>query len=678
LKGRNADEASATRSVPDAQPRRTTPWREEGTRDKGVIAWLRPARRRVLVAVLLAVLGLNWYLGSKVTEPEQPAEVPYTVFRAEVKAGNVRSVNSILDEIEGTFKTPVRYPEGSGERMARFQTLRPSFDDSHLLALLERNGVEVRAERPKGRPLWQILALSFGPTLLLVLLFVWLIRRTGAFRSMSLGTSRATRYTADEGRATFDDVAGIEESKAELVEIVDFLRDPEHYWELGAAIPRGVLLSGPPGTGKTLLARAVAGQADVPFFSLSGSEFIELVVGVGASRVRDLFRQAKENAPAIIFIDELDAVGRSRSGDGGLGGGHAEREQTLNQILTEMDGFARTDGVIVIAATNRPEILDAALLRPGRFDRRVVVSAPDQTGRREILNVHTRGVPLADDVDLGRIASATPGMVGADLRNLVNEAALQAARLRQDKVTARDFGDALEKVVLGTERHITITDEERRRTAYHEAGHALLGMLDPKADAIRKVSIVPRGQALGVTFQSPDVDRYGYESGYLKSRIIGALGGRAAEDLVLDSITSGAENDLEIVTQIARQMVGRWGMSDAVGPVSVLPRPGQPEYPGMRGTASEGTRQLVDAEVRRLIDECYSVALGTLHDNRGRLDKLAQALLENETLDGDEAYIAAGFISPNGGGPTAAEVGGAPPAEDRPAAARARGPLRPL
>jgi cell division protease FtsH len=335
--------------------------------------------------------------------------------------------------------------------------------------------------------------------------------------------------------------------------------------------------------------------------------------------------------------------------------------------------------VIVIAATNRPEILDAALLRPGRFDRRVVVSAPDQTGRREILEVHVRDVPLADDVDLARIASVTPGMVGADLRNLVNEAALQAARRRQDEVTARDFGDALEKVVLGTERHITISDEERRRTAYHEAGHALLGMLDPGADVIRKVSIVPRGQALGVTFQSPDVDRYGYESGYLKTKIVGALGGRAAEDLVLDSITSGAENDLEVVTRIARQMIGRWGMSDAVGPVSVLPRPGQPDIPGMHGVSSEGTRQLVDAEVRRLIDECYSVALGTLHDNRDRLERLAQALLDHETLDGDEAYQAAGFISPNGGARAAAGGGGgAPPEEERPAAARARGPLRPL
>jgi cell division protease FtsH len=632
----------------------------------------------VLVAAVLAALVLNWYVGSKVTEPAQPVDIPYTVFRSEVKSGNVTRVSTIGDELEGVFRQPIHVPEESSRSISAFQTLRPSFDDSHLLALLERNGVEVTAERPEPRPLWQILLLSFGPTILLVGLLVWLFRRSGAFRSMSLGKSRATMYRADDGRATFEDVAGIEESKAELVEIVDFLRDPERYWQLGAAIPRGVLLSGPPGTGKTLLARAVAGQADVPFYSLSGSEFIELVVGVGASRVRDLFRQAKENAPAIIFIDELDAVGRTR-GDSGQGGGQAEREQTLNQILTEMDGFARTDGVIVIAATNRPEILDAALLRPGRFDRRVVVSAPDQTGRREILEVHVRDVPLADDVDLARIASVTPGMVGADLRNLVNEAALQAARRRQDEVTARDFGDALEKVVLGTERHITISDEERRRTAYHEAGHALLGMLDPGADVIRKVSIVPRGQALGVTFQSPDVDRYGYESGYLKTKIVGALGGRAAEDLVLDSITSGAENDLEVVTRIARQMIGRWGMSDAVGPVSVLPRPGQPDIPGMHGVSSEGTRQLVDAEVRRLIDECYSVALGTLHDNRERLDRLAEALLKNETLDGDEAYHAAGFISPNGGARAAAGgAGGAPPEEERPVAARARGPLRPL
>ena len=641
-----------------------------------MIAWLRPLRRRILVGLLLGVLALNWYVGGKVAEPEQPTEIPYTTFRAEVRAENVGSVNAIGDELEGQFREPVPRPDGSGGRITRFQTLRPSFDDTHLVQLLERNGVEVKADRPEGRPTWQILLLSFGPTLLLVGLLVWLVRRSGAFRSLSIGNSRAQVYTAEDGRVTFEDVAGIEESKAELVEIVDFLSDPERYWRLGAAIPRGVLLSGPPGTGKTLLARAVAGQADVPFYSLSGSEFIEMVVGVGASRVRDLFRQAKENAPAIIFIDELDAVGRSR-GDGGIGAGHAEREQTLNQILTEMDGFTRTDGVIVIAATNRPEILDSALLRPGRFDRRVVVSAPDQTGRLEILQVHTRDVPLAADVDLPRIASATPGMVGADLRNLVNEAALHAARRRQEEVTPRDFGDALERVILGTERHITISDEERRRTAIHEAGHALLGMLDPSADAIRKVSIVPRGQALGVTFQSPDVDRYGYEASYLKTKIVGALGGRAAEDLVLNCITSGAENDLEVVTNIARQMIGRWGMSDAVGPVSVLPRPGHADIPGRQGSASEGTRQLVDAEVRRLIDECYSVALGKLHDNRDRLERLAQALLEHETLDGDEAYLAAGFLAPDGDRAAAAEPDGPPP-DGRPAAARGRGQLRPL
>jgi cell division protease FtsH len=631
----------------------------------------------VLVAVVVALLALNWYLGSKVAEPDQPVEVPYTLFRAEVKAGNVVSVNSMGDALEGEFRRPIQFPPDSGESANDFKTLRPTFEDPGLLSLLERNGVEVKADRPEGRPAWQVLALSFGPTIVFVALLVWLFRRVGAFGGLGLGRSRAKRYTGSEGRATFEDVAGIEEAKAELVEIVDFLSDPERYWRLGAAIPRGVLLSGPPGTGKTLLARAVAGQADVPFYSLSGSEFIELVVGVGASRVRDLFHQAKENAPSIIFIDELDAVGRSR-GEGGLGGGQAEREQTLNQILTEMDGFSGTDGVIVIAATNRLEILDPALLRPGRFDRRVVVSAPDQTGRREILEVHTRGVPLAGDVDLAAIASTTAGMVGADLRNLVNEAALLAARHGRDEVTSRDFGDALEKVLLGTERHITISEEERRRTAYHEAGHALLAMLDPGADPIRKVSIVPRGRALGVTFQSPDMDRYGYEANYLRSRIVGALGGRAAEDLVLDSITSGAENDLEVVTQIARQMIGRWGMSDAVGPVSVLPRPGEPDLPGMHGVSSEGTRQLVDAEVRRVIDECYSVALGKLQNNRERLDRLAQALLEHETLDADEAFAAAGFLAPDGAGRTQA-AGGTPMSPDgRPTGSRARSRLRPI
>jgi cell division protease FtsH len=457
------------------------------------------------------------------------------------------------------------------------------------------------------------------------------------------GRSRAVRYQPDQTRrTTFEDVAGIDDAESELVEIVDFLRNPGKYRRLGATIPKGVLLSGPPGTGKTLLARAVAGEANVPFFSMSASEFIEMIVGVGASRVRDLFVQAKAAAPAIIFIDELDAIGRSRGGGASLGG-HDEREQTLNQILTEMDGFTGSEGVIVLAATNRPEILDQALLRPGRFDRRVTVSPPDQNGRASILRVHTRTVPMGD-VDLNAIASITPGMVGADLKNLVNEAALMAARRGHDQVQQPDFTDALEKIVLGTERRIMLTREERERTAYHESGHALLGMLQPGADPVRKISIVPRGQALGVTFQSPEADRYAYDADYLRGRIIGALGGRAAEQLVYGNVTTGAESDLEQVTRIARQMVGRWGMSEAIGPVTVLPGPrDEVLFPGIGdGGVSPATRELVDAEVRRIVEACYAEAVASLRDHRPQLDALVAALLERETLDEADAYRIAG------------------------------------
>jgi cell division protease FtsH len=405
-----------------------------------------------------------------------------------------------------------------------------------------------------------------------------------------------------------------------------------------------VLLSGPPGTGKTLLARAVAGEAGVPFFSVSASEFVEMIVGVGASRVRDLFVEAKGVAPAIVFIDELDGIGQSRT-SGASFGANDEREQTLNQILTEMDGFSGTEGVIVLGATNRPEVLDPALLRPGRFDRRVTVNPPDLSGRAAILGVHTRGVPLAPGVDLTALAAQTPGMVGADLRNLVNEAALLSARRRRERVHAADFTDALEKLMLGTARRIVLSPAERERSAYHESGHALLGMLQPGADPVRKVSIVPRGRALGVTFQSADADRYAYEEPYLRGRIIGALGGRAAEQLVYGQVTTGAESDLEQVTAIARQMVGRWGMSDALGPVAVLPSPGVPRLPTADGP-SPATLQLVDAEVRRIVDDCYAAALDLLGGNRERLDNLAHTLLAHETLDEADAYRAAGFPAP--------------------------------
>jgi cell division protease FtsH len=599
--------------------------------------------------ILLALLALNWFIVSLIPSGRDRLDVPYTQFRDQVTAGNVSEVTSRGDTIQGEFKKAVTYPEGSDHTNTAFETQRPAFADDQLLQLLIDQDVVVNAEPiDEGRSLLVTILLSFGPVILLVLLFVFLMRRAagGAGGALTgLGRSRAKRYDASAQRVTFEDVAGIDDAEDELVEIVDFLRNPDRYRRLGGAIPRGVLLSGPPGTGKTLLARAVAGEANVPFFSLSASEFVEMIVGVGASRVRDLFRQAKELAPAIIFIDELDAIGRARGGSASIGG-NDEREQTLNQILTEMDGFSGSEGVIVLAATNRPEILDPALLRPGRFDRRVVVNPPDREGRKAILEVHLRGVPIADDVSVDGLAASTPGMVGADLKNLINEAALTAARRNHERVENQDFTDALEKIVLGAARKIMLSPEERERTAYHESGHALLGMLMPGADPVRKISIVPRGRALGVTFQAPDADRYGYGAEYLRGRITGALGGRAAEELVYGDITTGAESDLEQVTNIARRMVGRWGMSEAIGPVTVVPGPNDEPllFPGIGGNGvSPHTQQLVDEEVRRIVEGCYDDALRILGENRERLEALTRALLERETLDEADAYRVAGI-----------------------------------
>jgi cell division protease FtsH len=591
----------------------------------------RQARR--LWWLIAALLALNWLIASALTKEDPPPKLSYSEFRQEVRDGNVAEVTSMGDTLRGVLRREAADPR-------TFETRRPSFAHDSLLDLLERHDVVVRADREPEPPVWKTILIAFGPALVIVALLVAMMRRVvpgGLFRS------RAKRYEPSDERTTFADVAGIEDAEEELVEIVDFLRDPDRYRRVGAAIPRGVLLSGPPGTGKTLLARAVAGEAGVPFYSLSASEFVEMVVGMGARRVRDLFDKAKESAPAIIFIDELDAIGRVRGGSLG-GAGHDEREQTLNQILTEMDGFSDTEGVIVVAATNRPEILDPALLRPGRFDRRVVVAPPDRAGRERILAVHVRGVPLDEDVDLARIAGATPGMVGADLKNLVNEAALGAARRSGNELSGVDFDEALERILLGAERRIAVPDLDRARTAYHEAGHALLGMLEPGADPVRKVSIVPRGQSLGSTFQRAEADRYGFDTAYLRSRIVVALAGRAAEDLVYGDVTTGAEADLEVVTSLARQMVGRWGMSRRVGLVSVLPRLSGGLIAGMddAGT-SEATKELVDQEVRALIDECYSAALDRLERNRARLEGLAGALLEHETLGEHEAREAAGF-----------------------------------
>jgi len=598
------------------------------------------------VVFFLVLLGINYWLGSRATSPVSRIRVPYSpFFLDQVRSGDVVSITSKGTAIQGTFKQATSYA-GSKES-TRFSTEIPAFADTKALSsLLESKKVVVNAKPLTGSVAWwESLLLSFGPTLLFIGLLVLLMRRAGNAQGMlgAFSRTRARRYEPTGGRVTFADVAGIDEAKQELSEVVDLLRHPEHYSKLGARIPHGVLLSGLPGTGKTLLARAVAGEADVTFFSLSASEFVEAIVGIGASRVRDLFAQAKEAAPAIIFIDELDAIGRSRtSGIAGFSGGNDEREQTLNQILTEMDGFDSSTGVIVIAATNRPDVLDQALLRPGRFDRRVAVQPPDRTGREQILRVHTRSVPLGDDVDLGRIAATTPGMVGADLANLVNEAALLAARRGHEKVLEADFTDALERIVLGAERKVMMSPEDRRRTAYHEGGHAVVGMLTPGADPVRKISIIPRGQALGVTFSAPDADRFNYDRSELVAKIKVALGGRAAEELVYGEPTTGAESDIQQLTAIARQMVGRWGMSEKLGPLALLPAEGAgPLLPGA-SDVSPRTHEQIDEEVRKIVEEAYKDVVSLLGENREKLDSLAAALVEHETLDEDDAYAAAG------------------------------------
>jgi cell division protease FtsH len=604
----------------------------------------RPSRGWILFGV--ALLLLNFYLGSRATQPSARVRVPYSpYFLAQVSAGHVKEITSKGTAIQGTFTRKQQY--AGSKPTTRFRTEIPAFANNNALTeLLQRKRVVVNAQAlDTGGPWWQNLLLGFGPTLLFIFLLFWLMRRAGNVQNVlgAFGRSRARRYQPSGDRVTFADVAGIDEAKAELAEVVDFLRHPDKYRKLGGRIPHGVLLSGPPGTGKTLLARAVAGEAEVPFFSMAASEFVEAIVGVGASRVRDLFTQAKESAPAIVFIDELDAIGRSRtSGVAGFSGGNDEREQTLNQILTEMDGFDSSTNVIVVGATNRPDVLDQALLRPGRFDRRIAVQPPDRSGREAILGVHTRHVPLGPDVDLGRIAATTPGMVGADLANLVNEAALLAARRNHDVVDESDFTDALERIVLGAERQVMISLEDRRRTAYHEAGHAVVGMLTEGADPVRKVSIIPRGMALGVTFAAPESDRFNYREPEVRARINVALGGRAAEEIVFEEISTGAESDIQQLTEIARQMVGRWGMSDAIGPVAVIQRDGVgPLLPGA-AEVSPDTQRLVDSEVRRIVDESHQQVVALLQQNRNKLDSLASALLEHETLDEDDAYAAAG------------------------------------
>jgi cell division protease FtsH len=613
-----------------------------------------PHRMRGFWYFVLALVALNWLsvLFFAPSTGEQRVTVPFSpYFLEQVKDGTVSTIASKGDTIEGKFKAKLRYPASDKKATPTklFATQVPSFwNGAQLSALLQEKGVQIKAESTTtSQSLLAEILLGFGPTLLIVGLFVLIYKRAaksaGGMGALgSFGRSQARRVDPEKIRVTFKDVAGIDEAKSELSEIVDFLRNPDRYGSLGGRMPHGVLLSGAPGTGKTLLARAVAGEAHAAFFSISASEFIEAIVGVGASRVRDLFVKAKEAAPAIIFIDELDAIGRSRQGSVSVTGANDEREQTLDQILTEMDGFESSEAVIVLAATNRPDVLDSALLRAGRFDRRVTVQAPDRTGRVEILEVHTRSIPLADSVDLDALASSTPGMVGADLANLANEAALLAARRGHEKVQMGDLTDSLEKIMLGSPRGILLSSADRERTAYHESGHALVGMLTPGADPVRKVSIIPRGMALGVTLSSPDSDRVSYSLEELQAKIKVALGGRVAEEIVYGTITTGAESDIQQLTQIARQMVGRWGMSEAVGPIAVLPADGQgPFLPGASET-SESTQRVVDEEVRRLVESSHEAVTHLLTEHRDQLESLAQALLKAETLDALEAYAAAG------------------------------------
>jgi cell division protease FtsH len=615
--------------------------------------------RRAWLSFLLIILVNYLLVRMLFPSGEERVTVPYTLFKQEIEKRNVAKIFSRGESITGHFRTPIEYPPpdtvrdttaaAQSRKVRIFATTLPSFVDPGFEGLLIANGVEISAEPiESGSSPWTTLLFGFGPALLLIVFYVWIFRRAakqgGGMGGLlgGLGRSSARRFDQETGaKVTFNDVAGIDEAEAELVEIVDFLKDPKKYTRLGGTAPKGVLLVGAPGTGKTLLAKAVAGEAGVPFFSMSGSEFVEMIVGVGAARVRDLFKQAREHAPAIIFIDELDSIGRARGQT--VIGGSSEQEQTLNQVLTEMDGFSSREGIIVLAATNQPDVLDKALLRPGRFDRRVVVNLPDRAGREAILTVHTRQVPLAPDVRLGELAAATPGLSGADLRNLVNEAALLAARRDQSQVHYKDFLDALEKIVLGPERPLLLSQQDRERIAYHEGGHAILGLVVPGADPVHRVTIVARGQALGVTYQRPDSDRYNYPEAYLRARIVGMLGGRAAEEIVYGTKTTGAENDIEQATGLARAMVTRWGMSERLGMVQLAPRQnpylaglddygGYTRYGGAR-PFSEETARAIDDEVQRIIRESHDEARRLLTTYRKQLDALAHALLARETLD---------------------------------------------
>ncbi|HEY8258889.1 MAG TPA: ATP-dependent zinc metalloprotease FtsH [Gemmatimonadales bacterium] len=607
--------------LPTRPPR--TNW---GNLSKNLALWL---------LVGLVALAL-FQMMSKQRNPTQ--EFSYTEFSRQLDQGNVQSVE-IFDgkRLEGTFKNPVTQ---DGRTAKGFQVLLPVANSEIFLKRLEDTGVPILAKEPKGGITAIIIAAL--PWIVILGLWFFLLRQlqAGGSRAFAFGKSKAKLLAGDTPKITFADVAGADEAKVELQEIIEFLKDPQKFTRLGGRLPKGALLVGPPGTGKTLLAKAVAGEAGRPFFSMSGSDFVEMFVGVGASRVRDLFEQGKSHAPCIIFIDEIDAVGRHRGA--GLGGGHDEREQTLNQLLVEMDGFESNDGVILVAATNRPDVLDPALLRPGRFDRQIVVDAPDVRGREGILRVHTRKIPLASDVRLDVVAKGTPGMAGADLANLVNEAAVLAARRNKTLVDMQDFEDAKDKVMLGVERRsLVLTEAERKLTAYHEAGHAIVAIKIPGSDPIHKVTIVPRGRALGLTASLPEVDRHNYSKDWLIGSLAMFFGGRVAEEIIFgaDKVTTGAGNDIERATGLARRMVTQFGMSERIGPLAVGDKE-QEIFLGrefaQRREISERTAQMVDDEVKRLVDEAYARAMSILVDNRELLDRIAAALLDRETIDRED------------------------------------------
>ncbi len=589
---------------------------------------VKQSHKTLLLWILLIAMFFSFYQIFS-TPPKDAKEIQFSTFWQEVENNNVRDVVIRGNEISG---------ELIDGQQRKFTTRALLTDD--LIKDLKTHKVGVKVEKEEENPFWQSALLSWLPMIFLFVIFFFFMRQlqAGGGKAMSFGKSKARLLTSHTNKVTFDDVAGVEEAKEELQEIIEFLRSPKKFTRLGGRIPKGVLLMGPPGTGKTLLARAIAGEAGVPFFSISGSDFVEMFVGVGASRVRDLFEQGKKNAPCIIFIDELDAVGRHRGA--GLGGGHDEREQTLNQLLVEMDGFESNEGVILISATNRPDVLDPALLRPGRFDRRVVVPNPDLRGRLGILKVHTRKVPLGKDVDLEKIARGTPGFSGADVENLVNEAALIAARGNSDTVDQRDLEKAKDKVLLGSERKsMIISEEEKEITAYHEAGHALIAKLMDDTDPVHKVTIIPHGLALGVTQQLPEEDRYSISKSRAISTISVLLGGRVAEELVLGNPTSGAGNDLDRATDLARKMICEWGMSEALGPLTFGKKDEQiflGREIAQHRDYSEQTAEEIDREVRNIVETCYKKVNYLIRENLDALHRIAKGLLTYETLDSDD------------------------------------------